>query len=108
MNEMLLQAIYGALGSAALNFSFYMKLLNGEKFDWVKFLKSVSLGAVTGFIATFWGIAPNAIIASPLYASVAMAIENVLKSIIRQNSKLRQTVGGYKPLPPKELPKKKK
>ena len=107
MDELLLQALYGALGSASIALTFYMKQLNGEKWDWVKFLKSVILGFGVGGVAAYFGLQGDLILASPIYATLALLLENLLKAIFRADSKVRQVVGslfGKKNL----LPEKKK
>ncbi len=90
---LLAHAGYGALGSLFLNGSKYLKDIKKEDFDIVKFAKSLSLGAVVGFVAPFIGVDSTAIVSTPIYGYIAVGIENVWKAIFRRKSTLRRTLG---------------
>jgi len=92
MQDLLWSALYGALGSALLNGSSYVKNTSKEQFDAVKLGKSVLLGMATGIGANLMGLSSESFIATPLYASIALAIENLIKAISRKKSKLRNAL----------------
>jgi len=80
----LLQAAIGA-GAAAvcLNLTFWLK--SKEPFDFGKFATSILLAFGVGIIGTILGVEISIIEASPLYAAIAIVLENLIKATSRRD-----------------------
>ena len=83
----LIQSIgLGAVSGLFIAGAGYFKSYNEsghEPFEGTKFASTVILGAIVGGIASGTGMAPEAIIALPMYAGITAFVENLIKSILR-------------------------
>jgi uncharacterized membrane protein (UPF0136 family) len=82
--------IIGATSGLFMAGSGYFKSYNQnsqEGFKLEKFGSTVVLGAIVGGVAGSTGMAPEIIIALPIYAAVTTFVENAVKGIIRHFQK---------------------
>ncbi|MFA5406993.1 MAG: hypothetical protein WC307_06575 [Candidatus Nanoarchaeia archaeon] len=87
--ELLLTTIYAMIGSAITAAGFYLKNTNYESFDKVKFAKTVILSALCTIGACVLGVSDNEFATSAIGVFLANLIEPFIKSIFREDSKLR-------------------
>ena len=88
MDSMIMQVFYGVAASATYAAFGYLKTQDNtgklEELDVWKLVKSVALGGLIGGIASYSGIAPEAVVALPTYGFAAALIESGLKAIRRR------------------------
>jgi len=79
----ILEAAVGS-GLVAAGFSLSSWLKSGEKFEVVKFTKSIVLAFFVGTCASLLGVEADIVVASPIYAGLSLVLENLLKAVVRR------------------------
>lgn len=85
MEAILVNVGIGILSSVFIAGAGYFKAREEENFDVAKFGKTLILGAVVGGIVGYTGMAPDAVVALPLYAGISTFVENLIKGVLRRN-----------------------
>lgn len=84
MEQVITQIGIGLFAGMSLSAAGYFKSRESEVFDAEKFLITTLVGGIVGGISGFTGMAPDVVIAMPMYVGVTVVVENIVKGIKRK------------------------